>query len=316
MDLRSDGFSLWCDFIERNFLNNEFKRLVENKIIYGATSNPSIFANAILKSDAYKNDKEKLKGKSAKEIYENLAFRDINSAAQILLPLWNANKDDGFISIEIDPMLCNDAPKSIDEGKRIFKHIGLPNVMIKVPATNAGFEVMSELYKSGINVNATLIFSPKQTKLALESFGKNTNPNAPKAVISIFVSRFDRVLENINKTKDSIPKLGIYNAINCHNLIESFANPNIRALFASTGVKDDFVDSSYYITNLLFKNTINTAPIDTIKDFIKKDSKIISAKINMEDYPKNIDVESISDNLLNDGLEAFIKSFEDMLRSI
>lgn len=316
MDLRSDGFSLWCDFIERNFLNNEFKRLVENKIIYGATSNPSIFANAILKSDAYKNDKEKLKGKSAKEIYENLAFRDINSAAQILLPLWNANKDDGFISIEIDPMLCNDAPKSIDEGKRIFKHIGLPNVMIKVPATNAGFEVMSELYKSGINVNATLIFSPKQTKLALESFGKNTNPNAPKAVISIFVSRFDRVLENINKTKDSTPKLGIYNAINCHNLIESFANPNIRALFASTGVKDDFVDSSYYITNLLFKNTINTAPIDTIKDFIKKDSKIISAKINMEDYPKNIDVESISDNLLNDGLEAFIKSFEDMLRSI
>lgn len=316
MDLRSDGFSLWCDFIERNFLNNEFKRLVENKIIYGATSNPSIFANAILKSDAYKNDKEKLKGKSAKEIYENLAFSDIKSAAQILLPLWNANKDDGFISIEIDPMLCDDAPKSIDEGKRIFKHIGLSNVMIKVPATNAGFEVMSELYKSGINVNATLIFSPKQTKLALESFGKNTSPNSPKAVISIFVSRFDRVLENINKTKDSTPKLGIYNAINCHNLIESFANPNIRALFASTGVKDDFIDSSYYITNLIFKNTINTAPLDTIKDFIKKDSKIISTKINMEDYPKNIDVESISDNLLNDGLEAFIKSFEDMLRSI
>lgn len=316
MDLRSNGFSLWCDFIERNFLNNEFKRLVENKIIYGATSNPSIFANAILKSDAYKNDKEKLKGKSAKEIYENLAFSDIKSAAQILLPLWNANKDDGFISIEIDPMLCDDAPKSIDEGKRIFKHIGLPNVMIKVPATNAGFEVMSELYKSGINVNATLIFSPKQTKLTLESFGKNTSPNTPKAVISIFVSRFDRVLENINKTKDSTPKLGIYNAINCHNLIESFANPNIRALFASTGVKDNFIDSSYYITNLLFKNTINTAPLDTIKDFIKKDSKIISTKINMEDYPKNINVESISDNLLNDGLEVFIKSFEDMLRSI
>lgn len=316
MDLRSNGFSLWCDFIERNFLNNEFKRLVENKIIYGATSNPSIFANAILKSDAYKNDKEKLKGKSAKEIYENLAFSDIKSAAQILLPLWNANKDDGFISIEIDPMLCDDAPKSIDEGKRIFKHIGFPNVMIKVPATNAGFEVMSELYKSGINVNATLIFSPKQTKLTLESFGKNTSPNTPKAVISIFVSRFDRVLENINKTKDSTPKLGIYNAINCHNLIESFANPNIRALFASTGVKDNFIDSSYYITNLLFKNTINTAPLDTIKDFIKKDSKIISTKINMEDYPKNINVESISDNLLNDGLEVFIKSFEDMLRSI
>lgn len=316
MDLRSNGFSLWCDFIERNFLNNEFKRLVENKIIYGATSNPSIFANAILKSDAYKNDKEKLKGKSAKEIYENLAFSDIKSAAQILLPLWNANKDDGFISIEIDPMLCDDAPKSIDEGKRIFKHIGLPNVMIKVPATNAGFEVMSELYKSGINVNATLIFSPKQTKLTLESFGKNTSPNTPKAVISIFVSRFDRVLENINKTKDSTPKLGICNAINCHNLIESFANPNIRALFASTGVKDNFIDSSYYITNLLFKNTINTAPLDTIKDFIKKDSKIISTKINMEDYPKNINVESISDNLLNDGLEVFIKSFEDMLRSI
>ncbi|RAX54450.1 transaldolase [Helicobacter sp. 16-1353] len=316
MDLRNSGFSLWCDFIERNFLNTEFKNLITSNIIYGATSNPSIFANAILKSDAYRADIEKLRDKKAKDIYENLAFSDIKNAAHLLLPLWEKNKNDGFISIEIDPMLCDDATKSIDEGKRIFKTIGFPNVMIKVPATNAGFEVMNELYKSSINVNATLVFSTKQTKLALESFGKTTSTNAPKAVISIFVSRFDRALEDINKTKDSTPKLGIYNAINCYNLIESFANPNIRTLFASTGVKDSFIDSSYYINSLLFKNSINTAPLDTIKDFIKRDSKIIIPESNINDYLHNIDVDSMSKILLDDGLKSFIKSFEDMLGAI
>ena len=312
MDLRKSGFSLWCDFVERDFLHTTFRELVDSHTIYGATSNPSIFANAILKSEAYKRDKDRLKGKSAKEIYENLAFWDIKRAAGILLPLWEKDNDDGFISIEIDPLLCDDAGKSIDEGRRIAREIDMPNIMIKVPASESGFEVMSELYKSGININATLLFSRSQTKKALDAIHKNGDK---KAVFSIFVSRFDRWLVGKNKTKDSTPLLGIYNATNCYNLIQAYDNPNLRTLFASTGTKDSFVAEDYYIANLLFKNSINTAPLATIRAFMQNGAGIITPP-SVDSYLSNFDLESLSKELLDDGLNAFKSSFEYMLENI
>ena len=308
-----NSFSLWCDFVERDFLDSAFRELLDNRIICGATSNPSIFANAILKSEVYKKDIERLRGRSAKEIYENLAFDDIKKAAKIMLPLWEKNHNDGFISIEIDPMLCDDAACSIDEGRRIYKEINMPNVMIKVPANEAGFEVMNALCKSGININATLIFSKTQTKKALDSIGRL---DLQKAVLSIFVSRFDRLMENQNQTKEKNPLLGIYNATNCYNLIQDFDNPNIRALFASTGVKDSFITKDYYISNLLFKNCINTAPLDTIRAFMQSNARMINPSSNIDSYLSKFDLEKISKRLLDEGLDAFKASFEDMLERI
>ena len=344
-------FSLWCDFVEREFLATEFRAMIERGEIKGATSNPAIFANAILSSGAYKSDIAKLKseGKNAKAIYENLAFSDIKSAAKSLLPLWEKNPNDGFISIEIDPNLCDDSSKSIDEGVRIFKAINMPNVMIKVPATSAGYEVMNALYSKKISVNATLIFSQNQVKKCLEAFGESSdsgldsanrancggesvanlkgdssessaNPT-PKAVISIFVSRFDRYLEanpalNVGESNDSAPKLGIYNAMKCYEIIQAFGNPHIRALFASTGVRGDKIPSAYYVEKLLLKNSINTAPLATIRDFIKLDSPLIKVAPNIDEYLAQFSVEKIADELLNAGLEAFKNEFEKMLKSI
>lgn len=339
------NFSLWCDFVEREFLANEFKAMINRNEIKGATSNPAIFANAILTSVAYKSDIESMRnsGKNAKAIYENLAFSDIKSAAESLLPLWRDDSNDGFISIEIDPTLCDDVAKSIDEGRRIFKAINMPNVMIKVPATEAGFEVMNVLYAEQINVNATLIFSQSQVKKCLEAFGNYSNSNAynttnltPKAVISVFVSRFDRYLEahpqystldsakkgdstpkhNSAQKHNLTPKLGIYNAMKCYELIQSFGNPHIRTLFASTGVKGDKIDSAYYITNLLLNNSINTAPLATIKDFIKLDSKLIQVAPKIDTYLAQFKVEKIAKELLDAGLEAFKVEFEKMLKAI
>ena len=135
-------------------------------------------------------------------------------------------------------------------------------------------------------------------------------------MLSIFVSRFDRLLESKNKTKDSNPLLGIYNATNCYNLIQNFDNPNIRALFASTGVKDDFIAKDYYVSNLLFKNSINTAPLDTIQAFMQSCAKMITPNDNIDSYLSKFDLESMSEELLNDGLNAFKNSFEDMLKNI
>ena len=105
-------FSLWCDFVERSFLEGEFGELIEKNVINAATSNPAIFKSAFLGSATYAEDKAKLQGKSPKEIYENLAIQDIKLAAQKLLPSYEKG-DDGFISIEVDPFLCDDAEGTI-----------------------------------------------------------------------------------------------------------------------------------------------------------------------------------------------------------
>ena len=320
-------FSLWCDFIERSFLDTEFVELLQNKIVNGATSNPAIFKSAILTSQAYKDDIAKLEGKSAKEIYETLAIKDIKKAAEKLLPLYKTG-DDGFISIEVDPFLCDDTQATIKEGKRLFSEIGMPNVMIKVPATPAGYNAMSELIKEGINVNATLIFSIEQTRECLEAFKRGNElfkgEKLPKGVISVFVSRFDRKLDSKLKTLNlPTAKVGIYNAIKIYQLIESYALKNVRTLFASTGVKNINLRDDYYIKELLLANSINTAPLKTLKYFIKSNKN--SREIDFGDEIDNlfiqienngINIGGICTELMEEGLSSFKDAFRDILETL
>lgn len=334
MYISSINFSLWCDLIERNFLEHEFKTLISDSIINGATSNPAIFKQSFLTSDAYKDDIQRLKseGLEPKSIYENLAINDIKNAAKKLLPLYEKG-DDGFVSIEIDPFLANDTQKSIEEGKRLYKSIDMPNVMIKVPATEKGYEVMRELIKDGININATLIFSPKQAKecvnaleLGSKMFQKShKNEELPKGVISVFVSRFDRKLD-AKMDELNFPKamVGIMNAAKIYHDIEKSKNKNIRTLFASTGVKGDELPPEYYIEKLLFPNTINTAPIATINAFVA------SGRTNVQTIPSQneielffadlqeaqIDMQTVYDELLSEGLEAFNDAFKELLDTL
>lgn len=334
-----NSFSLWCDFIERDFLENEFKNILSN--VRGATSNPAIFASSILNSPAYKAQISMLQSRNSKEVYEALAIADIRRAATLLKPLWEKNKDDGYISIEIDPLLSESVSKSIDEGKRLFETIGMPNVMIKVPATQAGYEVMSELYNRGIPINATLIFSPEQVRKCLQALNsnktrvqidmsKNVADLNPRAVISIFVSRFDRAIDPILKeiAPQYCGKLGILNAMQGYHIIEENKDRCIRALFASTGVKNDGEGSSlhktYYVDELLFSHAINTAPLETIKEFIKNPSQSLKLPLEMEVILKNINkieqsginISELYIRLMKEGLEAFINSFENLLNSL
>lgn len=328
MNLKQNiNYSIWCDFIERDFLENEFKTLINDGIIHGATSNPAIFENSITNSPAYKSDISSMQHFSQKEIYEALAIKDIKRAAEILLPLYEKDSNDGFISIEVDPTLCDDMMGTIEEGVRLFKTINMPNVMIKVPATQAGYGAMKELTHMGINVNATLIFSVAQAIKCAKALdtGIKLSKSNPKAVISVFVSRFDRACDDLCKAQDlEVAKLGIINATKCYHEVEKFKNKNIRTLFASTGVKGDDLPKSYYIDTLIYPNSINTAPLDTIKAFIANGTKTQTNLIKEEDcdvYFKllkdnDIDVEATSQKLLNDGLEAFKISFAQMLNKL
>ncbi len=327
---RDIGFSLWLDFVERDYLKNEFGSLIEKGIINGATSNPAIFANAITSSTAYKEQLETLKGKSSKEKYEALAIEDIRTAAQALRPLYD-NGNDGYISIEVDPFLSKDTQGTIEEGKRLFKAIGEPNVMIKVPATEAGYDAMTELLSTGISVNATLIFSPKQAQKCLKAMKKGLDAfevsggGRCEAVISVFVSRFDRLLDSdLEKEGLDVAKTGIYNGAKIYNMIEANRTPAIRTLFASTGVKGDSLKADYYIRELLASHSVNTAPLATIESYIS--TKADDVKLPIDDAIINgyftkledngFDMQEIYKELLDDGLSAFEKAFKDMLDSL
>ncbi|WP_298694915.1 transaldolase family protein, partial [uncultured Sulfuricurvum sp.] len=189
-------FALWADFIERTFLEREFKILIDKGIVNGATSNPAIFKNAILTSPAYKEQLSMLGNLSPKEKYEAVAMYDIQKAADILRPLYDAG-DDGYVSIEVDPYLCDDAGGTIAEGIRLHRSIGRPNVMIKVPATEAGYQAMEALASEGIAVNATLVFSVDQALKCAEAFAKASKKASVDTVISVFVSRIDRAVDEI-----------------------------------------------------------------------------------------------------------------------
>jgi len=328
MGLKEDiNYSLWCDFIERDFLENRFKEIIKKKIIQGATSNPAIFESSITNSVAYKQQLDMLQANSAKTIYEELALTDIKRAATLLDDLHKKDADDGFISIEVDPLLCDDAAGTIEEGVRLYSLINADNVMIKVPATDAGYIAMRELTSRGINVNATLIFSPLQAikcAQALDEGIKDSNKDI-KAVVSVFVSRLDRIADAELVAKGlQASKLGIMNATKCYHEVNKFQNANIRTLFASTGVKGNDLSPTYYIDNLIYPNSVNTAPLATIEDWLTDGSKVETTLISEAECnkyfdllkSKDIKMDAIYNKLLVDGLEAFKVSFKDLLSKL
>lgn len=328
---RDIGFSLWLDFIERDFLKNDFIKLIEDGVINGATSNPSIFANSIMTSPAYKEQLSKLEGLSPKAKYEALAIEDIKAAAQALRPLYD-DGNDGYISIEVDPFLANDYKGTVAEGKRLFRAIGEPNVMIKVPATKEGYIAMRQLMSNGISVNATLIFSPIQAKKALRAMQRglsvfeNSGGRRANGVLSVFVSRFDRMLdEKLAIAGVATAKTGIYNAAKIYNMIESSHTPAVKVLFASTGVKEGLdLPADYYIKELVGYHTVNTAPLSTIQEYIKAPATVailpiadeVIAAHTLAIQEAGISLRNTYATLLEEGMAAFKNSFTEMLKSL
>jgi len=320
------GFSLWLDFVERDYLHNAFSSLIEKGVINGATSNPAIFASAITSSSAYAAQLRTLESKSPKEKYEALAIVDIRTAAQALRGCYDEGND-GYISIEVDPFLSNDTEATVAEGVRLFGEIGEPNVMVKVPATEAGYAAMTVLMAQGISVNATLVFSPEQADRCIDAMreGIAQTDKRVDGVISVFVSRFDRLLDEKLVAAGIQPaKTGIFNAAKIYNRIEEAGLHNVRTLFASTGVKGDTLRPDYYIRELLAPHSVNTAPLSTIEAYIKNPSNEPQLPISSQQihayfdqvHQAGIDMEEVYRSLLEDGLVAFEEAFAQMLERI
>jgi transaldolase len=201
--------------------------------------------------------------------------------------------------------------------------------MIKIPATKEGYEAMTTLISEGIPVNATLVFSPSQSLKCLEAFEEgfkifrtiNPEKESPQAVISVFVSRFDRELDGSLSEKG---KVGIYNATKIYHQIESRGLNRVRALFASTGVKDDSYPKDYYIRELSFKNSINTAPLDAIEAYIDSGDLKIKEPVSIDTIDQffiqvkneGVDIDRVYEVLLDRGLKDFMNAFEKILEDI
>src|SRR5260370_23695983 len=207
--LQELGQSVWLDYIRRSLITSgELQRLIDEDGLRGITSNPAIFEKAITGSTDYADILEQLQAHnlSAGEIYERIAIRDIQDAADLLLPVYRqTNKRDGYVSLEVSPTLARNTQGSIDEARRLWKTVGRPNIMIKIPGTPEGVPAIRQLISEGININITLLFSQDAyVKVAeayidgLEALQKSGQGiSGIGSVASFFVSRIDSLVDSM-----------------------------------------------------------------------------------------------------------------------
>jgi transaldolase len=349
-ELAGMGQSIWYDNIRRALLDSgEMQSLIDQGVT-GVTSNPSIFEKAIAGSTDYDEALSRLveEGKSVEEIYESLAIEDIQRTADLLRPIYERTEGlNGYISLEVSPTLAHDTTGSIEEAKRLYRQLDRPNVMIKVPATQAGIPAIETLIGEGINVNVTLIFSLSNYEAVAEAYIKGLESLAKRggdlrrvaSVASFFVSRVDsavdRKLKAINET-DLLGKIAVANAKVAYKRFEEIfsgkrwerlarAGARVqRPLWASTSTKNPNYPDTLYVDSLIGAQTVNTIPPSTLQAYLDHGS--VSLTLN-EDLDKaeaqlerlagfGVDFDGITAKLQDDGVEAFAKSFEALLSSI
>jgi transaldolase len=316
----------------------------------GMTSNPTIFDKAISKSSDYDEDIKRLvlKGLSVEDIYEKLALKDIGIAADEMRKVYNeTNGLDGYISIEVNPLLANNTEETIKQAKHLFKELGRPNIMIKIPGTDEGLPAITEVLGSGINVNVTLIFSTDSYRKVVEAFmaglekydsaGGDISKHA--SVASFFVSRVDTAVDKELQSKgnkDLLGKIAVANSKIAFDISEEMFNSERwkkleakgarkqRLLWASTSTKNPDYYDLLYVDTLIGPDTVNTMPPETIQAFIDHgkvgltlNKGIDEAKAQLKELKKHgIDINKITDKLLVDGVKSFSDSFESLLSSL
>lgn len=304
LGLQKYGQSVWLDYIRRNIiLNGELQKMIDQDGLRGITSNPSIFEKAIAGSNDYTDLLTQLgkQGLPTGQIYERIVVRDIQDAADKLLPVYKStNRRDGYISLEVSPTLARDTEGTIEEARRLWKDVNRPNIMIKVPGTPEGVEPVRRLTSEGLNINITLLFAQEAYIAVAEAYldgleaalkaGKDISGIA--SVASFFVSRIDTLVdstidEHLKTAKgpdtqllESLRgKVAIANAKQAYhyyqNMIEcqrwkalaARGAQTQRLLWASTSTKNPKYRDVLYIEELIGPDTVNTIPPATMDAF-------------------------------------------------
>lgn len=300
------GQSIWFDYIDRDLLDSgDFERMMTDGGVSGVTSNPTIFKNAITSTADYDAEFEELikahPGESCKEIFYTVAANDIRRAADMLHPIYErSGRRDGMVSMEVSPDLAHDTEATVEEARALFRRIGRPNVMIKVPATMEGLPAIERLTADGINVNVTLLFSVDRYREVVDAYqtGLESRQRAGltlegiTSVASFFVSRIDtQVDERLESLAREAPseqrgtilalcgKTAIANAKMAYQVYkqvigsERFKNlqdagaATQRLLWGSTGTKNPAYSDVLYVDSLIGPDTVNTVTPDTYRAY-------------------------------------------------
>ncbi len=345
-NLYRQGVSLWLDNITRSMLDDgTLQRYIDELSVTGLTSNPSIFEAAIAKTNYYDEAIRQVAGLGLtdEELFFRLAVEDIQRAADHFLPVYRrTNGLDGFVSIEVSPLLAYDTESTIRAAREIHQKVNRPNAFIKIPGTPEGLPAIEMAIAEGIPINVTLLFSAAQYEAAAQAWlrgaearaAKGLNPDV-RSVASVFVSRWDRAVA------DQVPpelhnKLGIAVMQKTYrscldfmqsNRVQILVNHGVfpqRILWASTGTKDPSTLDVLYISNLVAPYSVNTMPEGTLLAFADHGvpgEPLGADPSEAEEIIRKIeacstDYNQLADKLQKDGADAFIKSWNNLIQSI
>jgi transaldolase len=344
------GQSLWYDNIQRKLLKTgDLKAMIEAGDIRGVTSNPTIFQNAIAKTNDYDTALIPLakSGLDAEKIFWHLAIEDIQQGCDLFRPLYNETKGgDGFVSLEVSPYLANDTEGTAKQAKELWTRVNRPNLMVKIPATKAGIPAIRQTIAAGINVNVTLIFSLDRYGAVMDAYiagledrtAKKESIDMVASVASFFISRVDTKIDpRLPEGTALRGKAAIANAKFAYEAFESiFTSPRFttlktqhgarvqRPLWASTGTKNPAYPDTIYIDALIGPDTVNTVPPATLDAFRDHGTASLTIKTGLKECKTffaeletaGISMQKVAQELEEEGVKSFSDSFKTLLDAI
>ena len=344
--LHERGQSLWLDNITRDLLETgTLARYIGELSVTGLTSNPTIFDHAIKNSSAYDAAiRTKVKeGKSGEELFFELALEDLTRAADLFRPVWDRTRGvDGWVSLEVSPLLAHDTPSTLAAAKALHARAGRPNLLIKIPGTKEGLPAIEEAIFAGIPINVTLLFSSAQYLAAADAFMRGIERRVAaglqpeiESVASVFISRWDAAVAN--KVPAALRnQLGVAIAKRTYKAARDLlgsprwqrasnagARPQ-RPLWASTGTKDPQASDVLYVKALAAPLTVNTMPEGTLKALADHGDlgAILPAdggdceEVLAQFAKAGVDVEALASQLQDEGAKAFVKSWHELMEVI
>jgi transaldolase len=345
------GQSVWIDSLSREWLQTgELERMMREDAVVGVTSNPTIFQKAMAEGDSYDEQlREVIETESdPKEIFLQLAVRDIQEACDLFRPVWDEGKgQDGYVSIEVDPALAHETHATIEQAQRFHEWVDRPNVHVKIPATKAGLPAIEEMIARGRNINVTLIFSLQRYAEVAEAYIKGLerlvkadgDPTTVASVASFFVSRVDT---EADKRLDEAGhpelkgKLAIANAKLAYQRYDEIFSGSRwehlaakgatkqRCLWASTSTKNPDYRDVMYVEELIGPETVNTMPKETVEAFqdhgevgLTLEQGIDEARALFRKLAEiGVSYDDISETLEREGVEKFAASFRELIEGI
>ncbi|MDB5134928.1 MAG: tal [Mucilaginibacter sp.] len=349
--IHSFGQSIWLDFIDRDIIKSgKLKKLIDEDGIRGVTSNPAIFEKAITSSSDYDSEIAELakKSNSNEELFFGLAVSDIQNATELFKGVYDESKgEDGFVSLEVSPFLALKTQETTDQAEKLWKQVDRKNVMIKIPGTQPGLEAIRRSIAKGININVTLLFGLPRYEEVTEAYLSGLEDHLAaghsighiSSVASFFLSRIDVLVDPMLDEKglgDLKGEVAIASAKKAYEIYKRvFSGPRWeklaaqgakpqRLLWASTSSKNPAFKDTKYVEALIGADTVDTVPLETIEAF--RDHGIAentleqgldkATEVLNKLKSAGIDIDQVTQQLEDEGIEKFNKPFEKLLQAI